>query len=30
MEKMSLANPAELIRYAINHNLIDDPDRQNC
>ena len=29
MEKMSLANPAELIRYAINHNLIDDPDRQN-
>ena len=26
MEKMSLANPAELIRYAIHHRLVDDPD----
>lgn len=27
MEKMNLANPAQLIRYAINHNLIDDPEK---
>jgi DNA-binding NarL/FixJ family response regulator len=26
MEKMSMSNPAELIRYAIHHRLVDDPD----
>ena len=26
MEKMSLSNPAELIRYAIQHRLVDDAD----
>jgi DNA-binding NarL/FixJ family response regulator len=26
MEKMSMRNPAELIRYAIHHRLVDDPD----
>ena len=25
MQKMNIANPAELIRYAIRHQLIDDP-----
>ncbi|HEY6241697.1 MAG TPA: response regulator transcription factor, partial [Burkholderiales bacterium] len=29
MEKMSLSNPAELIRYAIRHRLIDEPDSGN-
>jgi len=29
MDKMSLANPAELVRYALHHRLIDDPDREN-
>lgn len=27
MEKMNLANPAELVRYALHHRLIDDPDK---
>jgi DNA-binding NarL/FixJ family response regulator len=27
MQKMNMTNPAELIRYAINHHLVDDPDR---
>ncbi len=26
MQKMNMSNPAELIRYAIKHRLIDDPD----
>ena len=26
MRKMNMTNPAELIRYALNHKLIDDPD----
>jgi DNA-binding NarL/FixJ family response regulator len=26
MQKMNMTNPAELIRYAINHHLVDDPD----
>jgi len=26
MQKMSMSNPAELVRYAIRHRLIDDPD----
>jgi DNA-binding NarL/FixJ family response regulator len=26
MQKMSMSNPAELIRYAIHHRLVDDPD----
>ena len=26
MEKMNMSNPAELIRYAIHHRLVDDPD----
>ncbi|HKW37332.1 MAG TPA: response regulator transcription factor [Burkholderiales bacterium] len=26
MEKMRMSNPAELIRYAIHHRLVDDPD----
>jgi DNA-binding NarL/FixJ family response regulator len=26
MQKMNMTNPAELIRYAINHRLVDDPD----
>lgn len=29
MQKMSMSNPAELIRYAIRHRLIDDPDSEN-
>jgi DNA-binding NarL/FixJ family response regulator len=29
MQKMNMTNPTELIRYAINHHLIDDPDQQN-
>jgi DNA-binding NarL/FixJ family response regulator len=28
MRKMSMSNPAELIRYAIRHRLIDDPDSE--
>jgi DNA-binding NarL/FixJ family response regulator len=26
MQKMNMNNPAELIRYAIHHRLVDDPD----
>jgi DNA-binding NarL/FixJ family response regulator len=26
MQKMNMSNPAELVRYAIKHRLIDDPD----
>jgi len=26
MQKMNLNNPAELVRYALHHRLIDDPD----
>jgi DNA-binding NarL/FixJ family response regulator len=29
MQKMSMSNPAELIRYALRHRLIDDPDSEN-
>jgi len=29
MQKMNLGNPAELVRYALHHRLIDDPDLQN-
>ena len=27
MQKMTMTNNSELVRYAINHNLLDDPDR---
>jgi DNA-binding NarL/FixJ family response regulator len=30
MQKMSMSNPAELIRYAIHHRLVDDPDRDGA
>lgn len=26
MEKMNMSNPAELIRYALRHGLVDDPE----
>jgi DNA-binding NarL/FixJ family response regulator len=26
MQKMNMSNPAELIRYAIHHRLVDNPD----
>jgi len=29
MQKMNMNNPAELIRYAIHHRLVDDPDAGN-
>ncbi|HUL91687.1 MAG TPA: response regulator transcription factor [Burkholderiales bacterium] len=29
MQKMNMSNPAELIRYAIHHRLVDDPDRDS-
>ncbi len=29
MQKMNMTNPAELIRYAINHHLVDDPDNSD-
>jgi len=29
MQKMNMSNPAELIRYAINHRLVDDPDAES-
>jgi len=29
MQKMNMANHSELIRYAINNRLVDDPD-QSC
>lgn len=29
MEKMGMSNPAELIRYAIAHRLVDDPGAAN-
>jgi DNA-binding NarL/FixJ family response regulator len=28
MQKMNISNPAELIRYAIHHRLVDDPDSE--
>ena len=28
MQKMNMSNPAELIRYALHHRLIDDPDSE--
>jgi DNA-binding NarL/FixJ family response regulator len=28
MQKMNMSNPAELIRYAIKHRLIDDLDSE--
>jgi DNA-binding NarL/FixJ family response regulator len=28
MQKMNMSNPAELIRYAIHHRLVDDPDSE--
>ena len=30
MQKMNMSNPTELIRYAIRHRLIDDPDSENA
>jgi DNA-binding NarL/FixJ family response regulator len=27
MEKMNISNPAELIRYAMRHGLVDDPEK---
>jgi len=30
MQKMQLNNPADLIRYAIHHRLVEDPDRDNA
>jgi len=30
MQKMSMSNPAELIRYAIRHRLVDDPDKDRA
>ena len=30
MQKMNMSNPAELIRYAIHHRLVDDPDRDSA
>jgi len=27
MQKMNMTNQAELVRYAVNHRLLDDPDR---
>jgi DNA-binding NarL/FixJ family response regulator len=29
MQKMNMTNPAELIRYAINHKMVDDPDKSD-
>ncbi len=29
MEKMNMHNPSELIRYAIRHGLVDEPDKLN-
>ena len=29
LQKMNMTNPAELIRYAINNRLVDDPDVTN-
>jgi DNA-binding NarL/FixJ family response regulator len=30
MQKMHMSNPAELIRYAIHHRLVDDPDAESA
>jgi len=30
MQKMNMSNPAELIRYAIYHRLVDDPDAETA
>ncbi|HYA46083.1 MAG TPA: response regulator transcription factor [Burkholderiales bacterium] len=30
MQKMNMSNPAELIRYAIQHRLVDDPDAERA
>ena len=30
LQKMNMSNPAELVRYAMRHRLIDDPDRDNA
>jgi DNA-binding NarL/FixJ family response regulator len=30
MQKMNMNNPAELIRYAIHHRLVDDPDAETA
>ncbi len=30
MQKMNMSNPTELIRYALQHRLIDDPDSENA
>jgi DNA-binding NarL/FixJ family response regulator len=30
MQKMNMSNPAELIRYAIHHRLVDDPDSETA
>jgi len=29
MQKMGMSNPAELVRYALHHRLIDDPDSEH-
>ena len=29
MQKMDMSNPAELVRYALHHRLIDDPDSEH-
>jgi DNA-binding NarL/FixJ family response regulator len=29
MRKMNMSNPAELIRYAIHHRLVDEPDAES-
>ena len=30
MQKMNMSNPAELIRYAIHHRLVDNPDAESA
>jgi DNA-binding NarL/FixJ family response regulator len=30
LQKMNMNNPAELIRYAIHHRLVDNPDAENA
>ncbi len=29
MQKMGMGNPAEIVRYALHHRLIDDPDSEH-
>ena len=30
LQKMNMSNPAELIRYALHHRLVDDPDAESA